>query len=77
MGGLFEMLNVVGCSHYLSEKWAMESLVSYLSEVCKAEFIENSSNKVTNSLEFSKGQFLEMIKRIVYIEDNEARNLLE
>lgn len=34
-------LNVIGCSHYLTEKWVMESLVSYLSGVCKAEFIED------------------------------------
>lgn len=34
-------MNVIGCSHYLTEKWTMEFSVPYFSEVCKAEFIED------------------------------------
>lgn len=34
-------INVIGCSHYLTEKWAMEFSVSYFSKYCKAEFVED------------------------------------
>ena len=34
-------LNIIGCSHYLTEKWAMEFSLSYFSNICKAEFIED------------------------------------
>jgi len=34
-------LNIIGCSHYLTEKWAMELSVSYFNKICKAEFIED------------------------------------
>jgi len=34
-------LNIIGCSHYLTEKWAMEQSISYFEKICKAEFIED------------------------------------
>ncbi|OGZ70761.1 MAG: hypothetical protein A2904_02550 [Candidatus Staskawiczbacteria bacterium RIFCSPLOWO2_01_FULL_33_9] len=34
-------LNIIGCSHYLTEKWAMKLSIPYFSSVCKAEFIED------------------------------------
>ncbi len=34
-------LNIIGCSHYLTEKWAMEFSIPYFSGICKAEFIED------------------------------------
>ena len=34
-------LNIIGCSHYLTEKWAMEQSISYFGKICKAEFIED------------------------------------
>ena len=34
-------LNIIGCSHYLTEKWAMELSISYFGKICKAEFIED------------------------------------
>jgi len=34
-------LNIIGCSHYLTEKWAMLYSINYFSEICKAEFIED------------------------------------
>jgi|SRR3989338_1337059 len=34
-------LNILGCSHYLTEKWSMELSLPYFSKVCKAEFIED------------------------------------
>ena len=34
-------LNIIGCSHYLTEKWAMEYSLPYFSRICKAEFIED------------------------------------
>ncbi len=34
-------LNIVGCSHYLTEKWAMLYSIPYFLEICKAEFIED------------------------------------
>ncbi|MDP3882362.1 MAG: Nif3-like dinuclear metal center hexameric protein [Nanoarchaeota archaeon] len=34
-------INIIGCSHYLTEKWAMEFSIPYFSSVCKAEFIED------------------------------------
>jgi putative NIF3 family GTP cyclohydrolase 1 type 2 len=34
-------LNVIGCSHYLTEKWAMQYSITYFSKICKAEFIED------------------------------------
>lgn len=34
-------LNIIGCSHYLTEKWAMEFSIPYFSEICKSEFIED------------------------------------
>ncbi len=34
-------INVIGCSHYLTEKWAMQYSVPYFSQICKAEFVED------------------------------------
>ncbi len=34
-------INVIGCSHYLTEKWAMQYSLPYFSGICKAEFIED------------------------------------
>ncbi|MDP1695794.1 MAG: Nif3-like dinuclear metal center hexameric protein [archaeon] len=34
-------INIIGCSHYLTEKWAMELSIPYFSEICKSEFIED------------------------------------
>lgn|SRR3989344_1407962 len=34
-------INILGCSHYLTEKWAMQYSVPYFSSLCKAEFIED------------------------------------
>lgn len=34
-------INIIGCSHYLTEKWAMEFSIPYFSTICKAEFIED------------------------------------
>jgi len=34
-------INIIGCSHYLTEKWAMEMSIPYFGEICKAEFIED------------------------------------
>lgn len=34
-------LNIIGCSHYLTEKWAMLYSVPYFSDICKAEFVED------------------------------------
>ena len=34
-------LNIIGCSHYLTEKWAMLYSIPYFSEICKAEYIED------------------------------------
>lgn len=34
-------INVLGCSHYLTEKWAMQYSVPYFAQICKAEFIED------------------------------------
>ncbi len=34
-------INIIGCSHYLTEKWAMLYSIPYFSEICKAEFIED------------------------------------
>lgn len=34
-------LNIIGCSHYLTEKWAMLYSIPYFSEICKAEFVED------------------------------------
>lgn len=34
-------INVIGCSHYLTEKWAMEYSIPYFSDICKSEFIED------------------------------------
>jgi putative NIF3 family GTP cyclohydrolase 1 type 2 len=34
-------LNIIGCSHYLTEKWAMKFSIPYFSKICKAEFIED------------------------------------
>lgn len=34
-------LNVIGCSHYLTEKWVMQFSIPYFSGICKAEFIED------------------------------------
>ena len=36
-------INVIGASHYLTEKWAMEFSVPYFSQFCKTEFIEDES----------------------------------
>jgi putative NIF3 family GTP cyclohydrolase 1 type 2 len=34
-------INVIGCSHYLTEKWAMQYSLPYFAGICKAEFIED------------------------------------
>lgn len=34
-------VNVIGCSHYLTEKWAMLYSIPYFSDICKSEFIED------------------------------------
>lgn len=34
-------INVIGCSHYLTEKWAMKYSLPFFSNICKAEFIED------------------------------------
>ncbi|MEI6731307.1 MAG: Nif3-like dinuclear metal center hexameric protein [archaeon] len=34
-------INVIGCSHYLTEKWAMEFSIPYFGKICKSEFIED------------------------------------
>ena len=34
-------INVIGCSHYLTEKWAMQYSLPYFLGICKAEFIED------------------------------------
>lgn len=34
-------INIIGCSHYLTEKWAMQYSISYFSNICKSEFIED------------------------------------
>ncbi len=34
-------INVIGCSHYLTEKWAMLYSIPYFSDICKSEFIED------------------------------------
>ncbi len=34
-------LNILGCSHYLTEKWVMELSIPYFSCISKAEFIED------------------------------------
>src|SRR3989344_9210196 len=34
-------INVIGCSHYLTEKWAMQYSLPYFSKICKSEFIED------------------------------------
>lgn len=36
-------INVIGASHYLTEKWAMEFSVPYFKQFCKTEFIEDES----------------------------------
>lgn len=36
-------INIIGCSHYLTEKWAMEFSVPYFKQFCEAEFIEDQS----------------------------------
>jgi|SRR3989344_824562 len=35
-------INIIGCSHYLTEKWAMEMSIPYFGQICKAEFIEDN-----------------------------------
>ena len=42
-------INVIGCSHYLTEKWAMQYSLPYFSKICKSEFIEG--NEALNILE--------------------------
>ncbi|MEK6889706.1 MAG: Nif3-like dinuclear metal center hexameric protein [Nanoarchaeota archaeon] len=34
-------LNIIGCSHYLTEKWTMLYSMPYFSDICKSEFIED------------------------------------
>jgi putative NIF3 family GTP cyclohydrolase 1 type 2 len=34
-------LNIIGCSHYLTEKWAMVYSIPYFSDICKSEFLED------------------------------------
>ena len=36
-------INLIGASHYLTEKWAMEFSVPYFMQFCKTEFIEDAS----------------------------------
>jgi len=36
-------INVIGASHYLTEKWAMEFSVPYFRRFCETEFIEDDS----------------------------------
>jgi len=36
-------INVIGASHYLTEKWAMEFSVPYFKQFCPTEFIEDES----------------------------------
>lgn len=36
-------INLIGCSHYLTEKWAMIFSLPYFSQFCKAEFIEDNN----------------------------------
>ncbi len=34
-------VNIIGCSHYLTEKWAMHFSIPYFEQFCDAEFIED------------------------------------
>ena len=34
-------INIIGCSHYLTEKWAMEFSVPFFQKFCDSEFIED------------------------------------
>lgn len=34
-------INVIGCSHYLTEKWAMQYSIPFFSTLCKSEFVED------------------------------------
>src|SRR3989338_9203910 len=34
-------INIIGCSHYLTEKWAMLFSIPYFAQLCKSEFIED------------------------------------
>lgn len=34
-------INIIGCSHYLTEKWTMQFSIPYFSQICKSEFIED------------------------------------
>ncbi len=34
-------INIIGCSHYLTEKWAMQYSIPFFSQICKSEFIED------------------------------------
>ena len=36
-------INVIGASHYLTEKWAMEFSVPYFRQFCETEFIEDEA----------------------------------
>lgn len=36
-------INVIGCSHYLTEKWALEFSLPYFRQFCDAEYIEDRS----------------------------------
>ena len=36
-------INLIGASHYLTEKWAMDFSVPYFRQFCKTEFIEDVS----------------------------------
>ncbi len=36
-------INVIGASHYLTEKWAMEFSIPYFEQFCDSEFIEDKS----------------------------------
>ncbi len=36
-------INIIGCSHYLTEKWAMQESLPYFRKFCAAEFIEDAS----------------------------------
>ncbi len=38
-------INVIGCSHYLTEKWTMLYSIPYFSQICKSEFIEDKEAK--------------------------------
>src|SRR3989338_6543908 len=38
-----EGINIIGCSHYLTEKWAMLFSIPYFEQFCPTEFIEDKA----------------------------------